>query len=97
MTRTPVLVLMLVGMGIAWGLTIPLAKIAVSEGYRNFGIIFWQTLIGAALLGLVLLARRRLPRWTRTRLLFCAMIALTGTICPTAHRIRRRSIYLPAY
>ena len=39
--------------GAAWGITQPLAKIAVTAGYRHFGIIFWQFAIGAALLGAI--------------------------------------------
>ncbi len=50
----------LVLLGAGWGITQPLAKIAVSEGYRAFGIIFWQQAITAAVLGGLLFARRRL-------------------------------------
>lgn len=32
-------------MGIGWGATIPLTKVAVSEGYQEFGLIFWQQII----------------------------------------------------
>ena len=34
-------------MGAGWGLTQPLGKIAVSEGYRMFGLVFWQLAISA--------------------------------------------------
>jgi len=32
-------------MGASWGLTIPLTKLAVSEDYQEFGLIFWQQMI----------------------------------------------------
>ena len=31
--------------GASWGLTVPLAKIAVSDGYQPFGLMFWQMII----------------------------------------------------
>ncbi|MCU9849675.1 DMT family transporter [Defluviimonas sp. WL0024] len=70
--------------GGSWGLTAPLSKIVVMGGYRHFGIIFWQLVIGSALLGLwLVLARRRLPL-TRPALSRYVFIALFGTILPNA-------------
>ena len=70
--------------GAAWGITQPLAKIAVTAGYRHFGIIFWQFAIGAVLLGAINIARGRpLPREGR-HLAFCTIIALIGTLLPNA-------------
>ncbi|MEL7089895.1 MAG: EamA/RhaT family transporter, partial [Planctomycetota bacterium] len=40
--RRLVLVLVLLALGAGWGLTMPLTKIAVSEGYKHFGLLFWQ-------------------------------------------------------
>ena len=75
-------VLAVLGMG--WGLTQPLAKIAVSAGYPPFGIIFWQSLIISLLLGSILVARgQRLPYHPRALGVFIA-IALSGTIIPNA-------------
>lgn len=51
MHRTTVLLLILAMMGAGWGLTQPLSKIAVSEGYRHFGLVFWQLALGAFMLG----------------------------------------------
>ena len=48
-------------MGAAWGLSIPLTKITVSTGYGQFGLIFWQFVIAAIVLGFVLLVRRKRP------------------------------------
>jgi hypothetical protein len=42
------MVFIMIGSG--WGLTTPLSKIAVSEGYRQFGLTFWQVLVSALLL-----------------------------------------------
>ncbi len=76
--------LLLVGMGALWGVTQPLSKIAVSEGYRHLGIIFWQFVIGAMALGLFSLLRgKRLPLHPRA-LAFYLMIALLGTILPNS-------------
>jgi drug/metabolite transporter (DMT)-like permease len=66
MTRDrAVLLAVLVLIGAAWGITQPFAKIAVSEGYRHFGIIFWQFALGALLLAAINRARGRACRWAR--------------------------------
>lgn len=72
----------LVAMGAAWGATQPLSKIAVSEGYRHFGLIFWQTVMLSLILGGLVLARgRRLPL-TVPALRLYLFIALAGTVLP---------------
>ncbi|SMX43622.1 DMT family transporter [Maliponia aquimaris] len=72
----------LVTIGAAWGATQPLSKIAVSEGYRHFGLIFWQTVLLALILGgLVLLRGRRLP-WHGRALRLYLFIAVIGTVLP---------------
>ena len=58
-TVVPYLVLIL--MGAAWGLSIPLTKITVSTGYGQFGLIFWQFVIAVIVLGFVSIARRKKP------------------------------------
>lgn len=81
--------------GAAWGLGQPFAKIAVSEGYRHVGIIFWQFAIGAALLGAMNLARGgRLPRDPR-HLAFYTIIALIGTLLPNSASYTA-AIHLPS-
>jgi hypothetical protein len=57
-----VAVLLLIGA--AWGITQPFAKIAVSEGYRHFGFIFWQFALGALLLAAINRVRGRACRWS---------------------------------
>jgi len=87
--------LILVLCGAAWGLGQPFAKIAVSEGYRHFGIIFWQFAIGAALLGAINLARRgRLP-FTVRHLAFYTVIAMIGTLMPNSASYTA-AIHLPS-
>ena len=82
MTRTAGLVALLALAGAAWGATQPLAKIAVSEGYRHFGLIFWQSVLMVLILGTVSLARgRRLPLAPR-HLRTYTVIALIGSVLP---------------
>jgi drug/metabolite transporter (DMT)-like permease len=89
------LVLILALLGAGWGVTQPLAKIAVSEGYRPFGIIVWQLAIGTVILGALTLARGRgLPLSPRHLLLYAA-IALTGTLIPNAASYQA-AVHLPS-
>lgn len=71
-------------LGIGWGSTQSLGKIAVSTGYGHFGLIFWQLVIGAAVLGAVAAIRRRPLPLTRDSLRFALIIALIGTIIPNS-------------
>lgn len=80
-------------LGTGWGATQTLSKIAVSSGHGPLGLIFWQLVIGAVLLGGVTFLRRgRLPRH-RAALGLYLMIALIGTILPnTAGYIAARQL-----
>ena len=81
MTRAlPLIVLILAGA--AWGATQPLAKTAVSEGYRHFGILFWQMGIGAAVLGLVCVLRGTPMKFTRRDMTLYTALALIGSVLP---------------
>jgi drug/metabolite transporter (DMT)-like permease len=65
-------------------LSLPLAKIAVSGGYRPLGLVFWQLVLGAALLGaLTHLRGKRLPR-KRAQIRLYVIIALVGTVLPNS-------------
>ena len=75
---------LLVVMGFGWGLTQPLGKIAVSTGYKQFGLTFWQLVIGAALMGAVLLARRQTVSINRGTMTFAVVLALIGTVIPNS-------------
>jgi len=74
----------LVVMGAGWGMTQPLSKIAVDGGYRQFGLVFWQVVITALVLGVICLWRRRAIPLGRAQLLAGLVIALVGTVLPNA-------------
>ena len=73
---------LLVLMGAGWGITQPMAKIAVSEGYRHIGIMFWQLLLGAGLLALIARARGVTLPVHRRALNLYLLIALIGSVLP---------------
>jgi drug/metabolite transporter (DMT)-like permease len=76
------LVAVLLACAMGWGISIPMSKIAVSEDYRHIGIIFWQFVLGAMVLGAVnLVTGRGLPMTPRA-LRFYLIIALVGTLLP---------------
>lgn len=80
--------------GAMWGATQPLVKFAVAGGYRQFGMIFWQAVISAALLGGICMVRgTRLPLG-RDYLGFYLLIAMIGTVLPHAASYQA-IIYLP--
>ncbi|OSQ51166.1 DMT family transporter [Marivita geojedonensis] len=94
MTRAlPLIVLILAGA--AWGATQPLAKTAVSEGYRHFGILFWQMCIGAVLLGLICALRGTGMRFTRRDITLYTVLALIGSVLPGISSYSA-AIHLPA-
>ena len=76
--------LALLAIGVAWGLTGPLAKLAVSTGHHPIGVTFWETLIGATVLGGVLLARRKSFPLDRRHLSFFLTCGLLGTALPNS-------------
>lgn len=69
-------------MGLAWGLTQPLGKIAASTGHQPFGLIFWQLLICTLVLGALCALRREWPRRDGRALRFYLVVALCGTLVP---------------
>jgi drug/metabolite transporter (DMT)-like permease len=74
------LILALIGIG--WGSTQPLGKIAASSGHQPFGLIFWQLVVCVLVLGAITLARgKRLPL-TRRALEFYVVVAFLGTLVP---------------
>lgn len=76
------LVAVLLVCSLGWGISIPMSKIAVSEDYRHIGIIFWQFVLGAVVLGVInRMTGRGLPTDPRA-LRFYLIIALIGTLLP---------------
>ncbi len=90
--RAAFVVLLCLGAG--WGLTVPLTKIAVRDGYGHFGLVFWQLALGAAVLGAIQLIRRRPLPLTARGLAFCLGIALIGTVIPNSASYQA-AVHLP--
>ena len=68
--------------GIGWGSTQPLGKMAASTGHQPFGLIFWQLVVCVAVLGVLTFARgKRLP-FARKALEFYVVVAFLGTLIP---------------
>ena len=72
----------LILIGAAWGGTQPLAKVAVSEGYRPFGILVWQNALVAVILAGITLLRGCSLRTDRVALRLYLLIAVIGTVLP---------------
>ncbi len=70
-------------MGVSWGSSQSLGKIAVSTGHGFFGLIFWQLVVGAVVLGPFCALSGPL-RPTRRGMVFAVGIALIGTIIPNS-------------
>jgi len=77
----PVLALLL--LGITWGLTMPLTKIAVSGGDHAFGLVVWELVVAALLLAAINLLRRRSFRFRLAHLKMFLFISLVGNLLPT--------------
>ena len=85
----------LILIGTSWGLTVPLIKISVSEGYQPFGLIFWQMVIITLFLGVVNFARGRKLPINRKVLFFYLVFALVSTLIPNAASYKAYTV-LPA-
>ncbi|WP_299190650.1 DMT family transporter [uncultured Litoreibacter sp.] len=82
-------------LGAAWGVTQPLTKIAVSEDYRQFGLIFWQVSISTVILGVICAVRKTaLPLGVR-HIWAYVVIALIGTVLPNGASYQAM-VHLPA-
>jgi drug/metabolite transporter (DMT)-like permease len=85
----------LVLMGAGWGATQPMTKIAVSTGYGHFGLVFWQLVIGAALMaGICAVRKLRLPLNGRALRLYL-ILAMIGTILPNSLSYQA-AVHLPS-
>ena len=73
---------LLVVLGVGWGSTQPLGKIAASSGTGAFALIFWQLVICTVVLGAVTLARGKGLVLTRRALVFYGVVAMVGTLIP---------------
>lgn len=74
----------LVVLGMGWGLTQPLGKIATTGGAQPFGLIFWQLVICVLVLGALSLPRGKGLVFSRASLRFYGIVAVLGTLVPNA-------------
>mgnify|MGYP005988809081 CR=1 FL=1 len=82
-------------LGSVWGVTIPLIKITVDAGYRPFGLIFWQLVIGALVMVALRLMQRKPMGLPLGKLWFFAVVALLGTVLPNTFSYAA-TFHLPA-
>jgi drug/metabolite transporter (DMT)-like permease len=72
----------LLGCGAAWGLTLPLMRVAVETGHAPLGLVLWQKVVMAVLaFGVLRVLRLPLPALRRHLDLFL-VVALAGAIVP---------------
>ncbi len=69
-------------LGVGWGVTQPLGKIATQSGHQPFGLIFWQLVICSIVLGALSLPRGKGLVLRRDAMVFYVVVALLGTIIP---------------
>lgn len=83
--RKPALLwFILIFIGIAWGGTAPLSKLAVSTGYHPIGITLWADVIGGLILTLIIFARGRRIPISKGHILFYIICGLLGTALPSS-------------
>jgi drug/metabolite transporter (DMT)-like permease len=85
----------LIASGAGWGATQPLAKIAVSEGHRHLGLIFWQVVIASVLLGVIQTLRGKGLPLHRGAIRVYLTIALLGSVLPSITAFQA-AVYLPS-
>lgn len=85
----------LIASGAGWGATQPLAKIAVSEGHRHLGLIFWQVVIASVLLGAIQTLRGRGLPLHRDAIRVYLVVALLGSVLPSITAYQA-AVYLPS-
>ncbi|MFN7224321.1 MAG: DMT family transporter [Paracoccaceae bacterium] len=84
MTEQRLFAVVLLALGVGWGLTQPLGKLATSTGHQPFGLIFWQLVICTAVLGALSLSRGRGLVFNRAAVTFALVVAILGTLIPNA-------------
>jgi drug/metabolite transporter (DMT)-like permease len=80
---------------VGWGSTQSLGKIATATGHQPFGLIFWQLVVGAVVLGAISAVRGKGLVFNRAALRFYVVIAFIGTIIPNA-TFYAAVVHLPA-
>lgn len=82
--RRRLYVAMLGILGLGWGSTQPLGKMATMSGHGPFGLIFWQLVICVLVLGALSAARGKVLVINRATLRFYVIVAVMGTLVPNA-------------
>lgn len=77
-------VVALVVLGLGWGSTQPLGKLATSTGHPPFGLIFWQLVVCVVVLGGITVVRGKGLPLHRQALVFYVVVAFLGTLIPNA-------------
>jgi drug/metabolite transporter (DMT)-like permease len=72
-------VLVLMTLGVGWGSTQALGKMATATGHQPFGLIVWQSLIAVLVLSVFCLVRRKPLVVNRRTVPFYLIVALIGT------------------
>ena len=78
------LTLILLIVGVSWGLTAPLSKIAVSTGHHYLGLLIWQIIIMILSLGLIQIFRKKKLPLNLNCFWRYIVVALLGTILPNS-------------
>ncbi len=76
------MVAVLLAVGIGWGSTQSLGKIAASSGHPPLGMVFWQLVVCTAVLGAITMARGKRIEASPRALQFYLVVAVLGTIVP---------------
>lgn len=74
--------LLLIGIGLIWGITFSLAKIATQTGAHPLGVSWWQAVIGGGLVFAYSFARGSLPALTQRHIAFYVVCGALGTAIP---------------
>lgn len=85
----------LILLGAAWGMTMPLTKIAVSTGYKHFGLLFWQMAIGAVVMSAVAVVRGIGLPMGRAQIRVYVLIAFIGSVLPNTASYQA-AVHLPS-
>lgn len=80
--------LFLILVGLSWGMSVPLIKIAVSAGHHPLGLLFWQMFFSALILGLYLLIKRQPLLLSLSALRYYVIIAVIGTLIPNSFSLQ---------
>jgi len=73
---------MILFIGVVWGVTFSLARLATEGGAHPLGLTFWQTFGGGVMLLAVCAVRRKWPVINRRFLLFYLVVGSFGSVIP---------------